>query len=153
MSTTIVYGTKAFAKFRGYYGSAKECSQCGKVYKQAVVRVRSWFHLEYIPLFPVKTMYLVQCPICGNDASYKKSQVWDEVGTKTPDAVQKLEYKGVRVSSRITKGFLKDDRSYELWVKDLSNGEEYCANTDLTKGELKNERKNRGIKKLKIETI
>ena len=70
----VLYGTRVFTKFEGYFGERKECEICHRTYRRAFVRNKVWAHLDYIPLFPVKKTYFKMCPICGNGGELKAKE-------------------------------------------------------------------------------
>ena len=55
----VLYGTRVFTKFEGYFGERKECEVCHRTYRSAFVRNKVWAHLNYIPLFPVSNSSLI----------------------------------------------------------------------------------------------
>ena len=48
---------------------ARVCPNCGNRAEWSNVRVRTWFTLFFIPVFPYKTQRFAMCPICkyGSD--------------------------------------------------------------------------------------
>ena len=50
----VLYGTRVFTKFEGYFGERKECGVCHRTYRSAFGRNKVLAHLNYIALFPVR---------------------------------------------------------------------------------------------------
>ena len=144
----IIYGTKTFTKFEGYYGDIKECESCSKAYKKAYVKYTTWAHLNEIPLFPIKKSYNVICPICGHGYSLKGKDAKMEMNNK--DDNQNIKIYAKHILSKKPKKILDPDMSYELYAKDLVSGEETLIATNISKDVVKSFKKDRGIKKLEI---
>ena len=49
-----------------YLGSAgtRVCPNCGNRAEWSSLRVRTWFTLFFLPVFPYKTRYVATCPVC-----------------------------------------------------------------------------------------
>jgi hypothetical protein len=45
-----------------------ECPQCHQTCSQSIARVRRWFTLFFIPIFPVSTKHLTVCSMCSGSA-------------------------------------------------------------------------------------
>lgn len=146
----ILYGTKVFTKKMGYVGSPVECSTCAKSYKMSVVRYRRWGHLNYIPLFPIKSTYYKMCPICASGYELKRADVKTELASINPQETQNLDYYAKHVLANKPKGIMSVDQSYEFWAKDLVSGEEICVSAGIAKDDVKNMKKIRGAKKVPI---
>ena len=146
----IMYGTRVSTKFEGYYGNSEECMECHKTYQKAYVKHTVWTHLNYIPLFPVKKEYFKMCPICGNGIVLKSSEAKEEIESGNDTSSQNLKLYAKHIIAKKPKGLLDVDTSYEVWVKDLSTGEDTCIATDLSKDVVKNIQKERGLKKIEI---
>lgn len=149
----ILYGTRVFTKQEGYFGEKEECTVCKRVYQKAYVRYKVWAHLNYIPLFPIKKTYFKMCPICGNGQEIKSKEAKAEMLNTKETSDQNLEVYAKHILANKPKGILSTDTSYELWVKDLSTGEEICVDTDLYKDAVKDIKKERGLKKLEIRNV
>ena len=50
------------------------CQHCQRPSAHAVFRVRSWFTLFFIPLFPISTKYGTACPMCGAGTRIDRTQ-------------------------------------------------------------------------------
>ena len=146
----IVYGTKTFTKFVGYFGEKETCNNCQKTYKKRYVKNTVWAHLDYIPLFPVKKTYSVMCPICGDGISLKSKEAKEDMKNADLSDCPNIELFAKHILEKKPKGILSTDNSYELWTKDLDSGEEICIATDITKDVIKNVKKTRGYKKVNI---
>lgn len=146
----IVYGTRVFTKFKGYFGQREECPVCHKVYKKGYVRISEWAHLDYIPLFPIKKRYFRMCPVCGRGNELKSKEAKQEMIDMNGMSSQNLQLFAKHILADKSKGILSIDSSYEVWVKDLFTGEEICIATKLTKDDVKDIKKGRGVKKLEI---
>lgn len=149
----VVYGTKVFTKFKGYFGEKEECPCCHKSYKKAYVKYTTWAQLECIPLFPVKMRYYKMCPICGDSIELKCKQAKNEMVANESTENQQLETYAKHILSNKPSGFLSTDMSYELWVRDLTTGEEICISTGIAKSLVKAVKKERGLKKIKIINV
>lgn len=146
----IVYGTRFFTKLEGYYGVKEECPYCHKVYKKAYVRCTKWAHLSYIPIFPIKRAYLKMCPICAYGVELKNKEGKAEIANSNDTNDQKFEAYVKHILIKKPKGIMAIDRSYEFWIKDLITGEEICVASDLSKDDVKNMKKDRGLKNIQI---
>lgn len=150
---TIVYGTRVFVKEMGYVGARVECPVCSKNYKMSIVRFRKWAHLEYIPLFPVKTTYFKMCPICAHGQNMTGKDAKAELTSVNPQEYQKFEFYSKHIIANKPKGIMATDQSFEFWAKDLSTGEEICIGSNLTKDNIKEMKKERGLKSVKFIDI
>lgn len=148
----IIYGTHVFSKHEGYFGPKEECPVCHKIYAKSYVRYTSWFHISYIPLFPVKKSYFKMCPICGNGMELKNKEAKREM-EQGSDPSQNFEVYAKHILAKKPKGLMATDTSYEVWVKDLVNGEETCIVSDTCKDVVKDIKKERGLKKLEIRDV
>lgn len=146
----FIYGTKVFTKAMGYYGPAEECPNCHKVYSKSFVRAKTWAHLDYVPLFPVKTRFFQECPICGLGQEMKSKEAKAQMLSLGAAQGQSLSFFARHLVKNKPKGLLATDNTYELWVKDEVTGQELCLGTQLTKDDIKRRKKNRAIKNLPI---
>lgn len=149
----IMYGTKTFTKFKGYFGDKEECPCCHKTYKKAYVKYTTWFHLDEIPLFPVKSTYYKMCPICGDSIEVNGKQAKSEMISLEEAETQQLETYAKHILANKPKGIMSVDTSYEFWVKDMVTNEEICIATNLDKDTVKRMKKERGLKNFKIINI
>lgn len=149
----IYYGTRTFSKFMGYFGPRQECENCHKTYKKSFVRFRSWAHIDYIPLFPTKTVYYKACPICGQGFEVHKKDAKVEMQNPGDAGAQELEPYAKHILANKPKGILKTDSSYEFWIRDKMTGEEICIDREITKDDVKNIKKARGYKKVPVEEV
>ena len=149
----IIYGTRVFRKMVGYYGAREECSNCHRIYQKGYVKSSRWVHIDYIPLFPVKSTYLKICPVCGSGLELNKKTAKLEMNNSNFISNQAFEVYAKHILAKKPKSILEVDNSYELWVRDLVTGEEICIAVDITKDMVKNVKKNRGLKKLEIRDI
>ena len=147
----IYYGTKTFSKLAGYFGPKQECQNCHRTYKKAFVKYSSWFHIDYIPLFPTKTIYFKACPICGAGYELRKQDAKTEM--QNPGEPQNFEPYAKHILANKPKGILKQDNSYEFWLKDTITGEEICIGSEISKEDIKNLKKERGFKKVPIQNV
>ncbi len=67
----ILYGTRGFQREGGFIADNSPCPVCGCADNHTVRRVRQWFTLYYIPIFPFSTKYFRHCPQCGWDEEDK----------------------------------------------------------------------------------
>ncbi len=61
----IFWGSKGFQRDGGLIADNTPCSMCGNTEYHRVSRIRQWFTLYWIPLFPFSTKYFKHCPRCG----------------------------------------------------------------------------------------
>ncbi len=146
----IVYGTHVFTKMAGYFGRKEECPVCNRTYKKGFVKISRWVHVEYIPLFPVKTTYFKMCPVCGSGVELKKKEAKSEMSNNNDESRQEFEAFAKHVLANKPSGFMSTDNSYEFWVRDLVSGEEILVETGLTKDQIKRMKKGRGYKKVPV---
>jgi hypothetical protein len=45
-------------------GGTRVCPNCGNRAEWKTLRIRSWFTLFFVPIFPYKTETISMCPIC-----------------------------------------------------------------------------------------
>lgn len=143
----IEYGTTTFAKNYGYFGEKEECLNCHKTYVPEFIRMKTWAHLSMVPIFPMKTRYYKSCPVCGASHELKSSEAKPLMVNQNTEQSLTPYIKHV-LKNKPTKGV---DTSYEVWVKDNVTGEEFCVRTGVMKNQIKDIRKDRGLKK--IETV
>lgn len=148
----IVYGTHVFTKFKGYYGRREECPICHKIYSKGYVHYMTWAHLEFIPLFPIKNRYIKMCPICGNGIELKSKPAKAEMNN-LESVTQNFDVYAKRINVPNPQTGMGTITIYEVWVRDLSNGEETCIASDPNKKIVKNIKKARGLKKIQIYNV
>lgn len=141
----IFYGTRTFSKHLGYVGEKEVCQNCGKEYRKSVVRYRRWFHLNWIPLFPVKSTYYEMCPVCAFGAELKGKEAQEELAAAGSQETQSLEYYAKHILANKKKGIMSADQSYEFWMRDKHSGEEICIASGVRKDDVKEMKKVRGI--------
>lgn len=149
---TIVYGTKTFSKNLGYFGPRQQCPTCGRVYSKSLVRYRKWAHFEYIPVFPVKSTYFHMCPVCGSGYEVDKTAAKNMLASQ-PVTNQNIELFGRHILANKAKGLLATDTSYELWARDTFTGEQICIGSNLMKDQIKQQKKDRGLKDIPIMNV
>lgn len=145
----IVYGTHVFTKFKGYYGRREECPICHKVYSKGYVHYMKWAHIEFIPIFPVKNRYIKMCPICGNGIELKSKQAKEEMNS-LESITQNFEVYAKRINIINPQTGRATNTIFEVWVRDLSNGEETCIASDTSQKIVKTVKKARGLKNIQI---
>ncbi len=148
----IIYGTKVFTKNMGYYGEKAQCESCGKEYPYSFVKISTWFHICYIPLFPVKKTYYKMCPVCSAGVEMKSKAAKAEMKSLQKTDCQ-LQIYAKHVLANKPKKFLASDTSYELWAKDAATGADFCITTGITKGKIKEIKKARGLKAIPIVEV
>ena len=148
----IFYGEKVFTKHMGYYGESAQCGSCGKAYPDSFVKVSRWFHIFFIPLFPVKKTYFKMCPVCSSGVELKSKEAKAEMKSLKKVDLQ-IEIYAKHVKANKPKKLFATDTSYELWAKDLATGEDFCVSTGITKDQIKKTKKARGLKKLEIKEV
>ena len=92
------------------------------------------------------------CPICGADHELKVSEAKPLMVNKNENQSITIYAKHILHAQPKNK-WLNFNKSYELWAKDDLTNEEFCIATELTKDEIKNLKKRRGLKRIKIVTI
>ena len=147
----FVYGTRKFIKFCGYYGQPETCLNCNRTYSKAFVKVTTWAHFDYIPLFPMGTSYLRLCPVCAAGVEINKNSAKELMVNK--NETQRIYLYGKHYLKNHPAGLIHPEISYELWMRDLSTNEESCVFTHIRKDQIKNIKKSLGIKKLEIINI
>ena len=61
----LIFGlTKTKVKYRGSTG-IQVCPTCYRTAEWGSFRVTRWFHIFFVPVFPVKYRDVTACPICG----------------------------------------------------------------------------------------
>ena len=150
---TIVYGTKTFSKNMGYYGPKELCIGCGRTYKTAIVKYTSWFHIDYLPIIPTKKKFFKMCPVCGAATELQKDNAKQLISKADNEGFAGFEALARHIMADKPKGILATDNSYQIWVKDLSTGEEICVQSNATKEDIKQFKLERGYKKLPIERV
>lgn len=73
----IIWGTKGFEKTLGTLASVWKCEHCQNESHYRVFRVRRWFTLFWIPIFPIGSKFFVTCPICNYGKKLKKAEAVD----------------------------------------------------------------------------
>lgn len=148
-----IYGTRSTTKLAGYFGPESTCPHCGKTYPKAYLKIGKYFHIDYIPLIPLKGNYFRMCPICGIGTELKSKEGKAEIAQLGPANAPKLSYYSRHILKDKPKGLLKADNSYEFWVRDEATGEETCISAKLSKSDLKDRKKARGIKNLPVYEV
>ena len=75
----IIWGTRAFQKLLGNT-ITYTCGHCNNINPFLVVRVRRWFTLFWIPIFPISSKYFVLCPTCKEGTRVRKEEALAAVG-------------------------------------------------------------------------
>ena len=110
-------GVHVFNSNKGYHGEKTECPECGRVYAPACVKSNFWFHIEFIPSIPYKSMYRKFCPVCGYGVEMKGKEGKAELKEKAEVTDQAFEpYVNHNLAEK-PKGILTTDNSYEFHVK------------------------------------
>ncbi|MDR1003300.1 MAG: zinc ribbon domain-containing protein [Oscillospiraceae bacterium] len=60
----IIWGSRIMRKALAQVGYFT-CPNCHNASAHALVRMRTWFTLFFIPIFPIFSRYYVVCPVCG----------------------------------------------------------------------------------------
>ncbi|MCR4581715.1 MAG: zinc ribbon domain-containing protein [Bacilli bacterium] len=144
----IIYGVETFTKHMGFFGPVETCPNCSRSYSPAYVRSRTWFHLTYIPIFPVKTCYYKTCPVCGNSVELDKKTAKSLM--INPNYSQSVCMYARHILSLKPAKLFDPDNSYELWFKDFITNQEFCVFAGLSKEQIKNIKKNMGLKQFQI---
>ena len=147
----IIYGTKAFTKFMGYFGNPQLCQCCQQEYSPSIVRYIRWFHIAEVPIFPYKIIFVKQCPICANGEKIQIKYARQIIKSGMKNENQNISVYGKHILMNKPKGIFKVDTSYELWARDENTKKETCICANVTKDMFREERKIRGLKrKIKI---
>lgn len=70
----ILWGTKGFVKDGGMSVDPTPCLSCGAQGTKKLFRVRNWFTLFFIPIFPFSSKYIVKCTRCGREDVVKAAK-------------------------------------------------------------------------------
>ncbi len=76
----IIWGTKGFEKILGTSAQPYHCQHCNNTQYYKITRVRTWFTLFWIPIFPFSSKYYITCPICNYGMQLKKEEALEMVG-------------------------------------------------------------------------
>jgi len=71
----ILFGTRGMNKEMGATKISYHCNNCNNDNFFKVTRLRRYFTLFFIPIFPVSSKYFVHCPICDRGAEVKKKDI------------------------------------------------------------------------------
>ncbi|MCL1915021.1 MAG: zinc ribbon domain-containing protein [Eubacteriaceae bacterium] len=74
----FIGGIQDFKKKVGNTGRFA-CSQCGNTDFYDLIRVRKWFTLFFVPIFPISTQYWASCPHCGSGHQISKEHAQKEL--------------------------------------------------------------------------
>lgn len=149
----IVWGTHVFTKLVGYSGDRSACRHCNLGYMKRIVKEYRWAHFEYIPLFPVGSKYHIICPVCGNRFTVDFEDMIRDFEPLKSNPQPDIEIYAKHILAKKPDGVFKADHSYELWARDLNNGNEIRVGGDLTKQNVNNFKKNLGYKKIEIKEV
>jgi len=68
----ILFGTR---RMRTALGTVMLlCNRCQRPSAHALFKLRTWFTLFFIPIFPVSVKYATACPMCGAGTKINKEQ-------------------------------------------------------------------------------
>jgi zinc-ribbon family len=68
----ILFGTR---RMRTALGTVMMlCNRCQRPSAHALIKLRTWFTLFFVPVFPVSIRYATVCPMCGVGTKIKKDQ-------------------------------------------------------------------------------
>lgn len=70
----ILWGAKGFVKDGSYSTDQTPCLACGAQGAKKLFRVRNWFTLFFIPIFPYSSKYIVKCTRCGREDVVKEAR-------------------------------------------------------------------------------
>ncbi len=70
----IIWGTKGIEKHLGFSAQPYRCQHCNNTEYYKIMRVRTWFTLFWIPIFPISSKYFITCPICNYGMKLKKEE-------------------------------------------------------------------------------
>lgn len=73
----IVWGTKGYATDLGSTFITAECANCHNVVNFQAQKRGYKFSLFFVPLFSIKSQYIVQCPICQHGFEVSKDKLSD----------------------------------------------------------------------------
>lgn len=63
-------------------GIERECQQCHNHVRMALLNLKKWFTLFFIPVIPYGPEYFLVCPSCGHAVKLNKTQ-FDEIRHRT----------------------------------------------------------------------
>lgn len=139
----IIYGVKVFNKIKGYFGEVHECENCHRKYKSRLLKHSKWIHIWYIPFIPFGSSYSKICPICYKEDQLTKKEA--KVLMTMPDSI------GQNVVTYYVHH--RNTNTYDIWTKDMNGTEEFCVLSNLNKFQIKNFKKNMGLKEVTIKEV
>ena len=74
----VIWGSRNTKKVLGNAG-VYTCTHCQRAIIFQVIRVRTWFTLFWIPIFPYSNKYFVMCPTCSNGYDITKAEALQEL--------------------------------------------------------------------------
>lgn len=75
MSFILVGFGKRTRKDFGETGRVQQCIWCSNSVFYHLVRTNTWFTYFFIPIFPYRSEYRIECPICHNGLALKKAEI------------------------------------------------------------------------------
>ncbi len=81
----ILWGFRKMQKLFGQSGPYT-CNNCHNHTLFEIIRVRNWFTLFFIPLFPVSGKYYNLCPVCRQGYELTKQQAQELVNQERIEA-------------------------------------------------------------------
>ncbi len=140
----IIYGVKIFNKILGYFGEEHECENCHHTYKSRLLKTSKWIHIMFIPCIPIGASYKKICPICYKNENLTRKQAKEL--RKNPDTTgQYIETSFIH--------HMNNNNGYEIWVNDPKSGGDVCVLNNLNKTQIKNFKKNMGLKNINIKEV
>lgn len=60
----IIFGTTIKEKSLFFLLGEIHCTNCGQEVHLELIQQKIWFTLFFIPIFPMRTQYMLRCPLC-----------------------------------------------------------------------------------------
>lgn len=70
----IGFGKRTF-KDLGETGTKQQCVWCGTTMSYHVIRIRTWFTYFFIPVFPYRSVFLIQCSSCRQGVEIRGQEI------------------------------------------------------------------------------
>ena len=140
----IIYGVRVFNKILGYFGEVCECENCHNKYKKRLLKTSKWMHIMFIPFCPFGSKYKEICPICYQQKNITKKEAREL--KKNPDT------SGQDIETYVLH-HANDKNGYEIWTRDVNGSLNECVLNKLNKTQIKNFKKNMGLKNFAIKEI
>ena len=72
----FIFGIFTNEKVLGNQGKVR-CGLCNNIGVWSIIKITTWCSFFFIPLIPLKTKYIEQCPICHGSTELTKAEVME----------------------------------------------------------------------------